>query len=261
LQSKTLEKTLEAQDVTLLRSLIHLAISRLRDESAADIILFVGINGRIFDSLIPEQLNEREYYLLNTFKANLYKICSQLKSKNLNISVESYSNGTLIISKVGDAAFLAVMITRDLDYQSLQKVITDITKWSMIVNHIFQLKPLSGPEVEDYPEDIKEELHKLSRQLFVQSFAHTKQYRKNFKILEYLKKELAGIVGVGMVEEVLTLSFNELGTAPQYMTDDLWPVLVEKVADKVKGIRGEMIAEEYYKKWVRDVDRLIRSFV
>ncbi len=261
MQGKTLEKTLEAKDVTLLRALLHLAIKGLRDEAKVDMILFVGVNGRIFDSIIPEILNAEEYYLLNTFKTNLYKICSQLKSKNMKISIESYGTGTLIISKVGDAAFLALMITREMDHEDLRKVVEATVKWSTIVNHIFQLRPLSGESIEEYPEEIKKEFHRLSRQLFVESFAHTKQYRKNHKILEYLKKELAGIVGVGMVEEVLTLSFNEIGTAPQYMTDDLWPIVVEKIASRVRELRGEMLAEEYYKKWLRDVERIIRSFV
>ncbi len=261
MQGKKLDKTLEARDVTLLRSLLHLSITRLRDEGNIDIILFVGVNGRIFDSIIPEVLNAKEYYLLNTFKANLYKICSELKSKNMKISVEEYSDGTLIISKVGNAAFLAVMVTKSLEHEELQKLIATTNKWSIIVNHIFQLRPLSGPEIEEYPGDIKEEFHKLSRQLFVKSFAHTKQYRKNQKIIEYLKKELSSIVGVGMVDEVITISFNELGTAPQYMTDDLWPIFVEKIANRVRALRGDMVADEYYKKWLNDVERLIRSFV
>ena len=63
------------------------------------------------------------------------------------------------------------------------------------------------------------------------------------------------------MEEILTLSFNEIGTAPQYMTDDLWPIVVEKIASRVKDLRGEMLAEEYYKKWLRDVERIIKSFV
>ena len=261
MQEKTLEKTLEAKDVTLLRALIHLAITRLRDEGKIDIILFLGVNGRIYDSIIPEKLDAKEYYLLNTFKANLYTICSQLKGKSMNISIESYGTGTLIISRVGDAAFLSIMITRELEHDELRALIATTHKWSTIINHIFQLKPLSGPEVERYPEDIQKEFHKLSRQLFVESFAHTKQYRKNQKILEYLKKELRSIVGLGMVDEVMTISFNEIGTAPQYMTDDLWPMVVEKIAARVREMRGEMLADEYYKKWVRDVERIIKSFV
>ncbi len=261
MQGKTLEKTLEAKDVTLLRALIHLAVQGLRDEANADIVLFVGVNGRIFDSIIPEILNAEEYYLLNTFKANLHKICAQLGSKSLKVSIETYNTGTLVISKVGDAAFLAIMVTRELQHEDLRDLIRAAGKWSTIVNHIFQLKPLSGEAIDGYPEDIKNEFHKLSRQLFVESFAYTKQYRKNQKVLEYLRKELAGIVGVGMVEEILTLSFNEIGTASQYMTDDLWPIVVEKIAARVKELRGEMLAEEYYKKWLRDVERIIKSFV
>ncbi len=261
MQEKNLEKTLEARDVTLLRALIHLSISRLREEGNIDIILFLGVNGRIYDSIIPERLDMKEYYLLNTFKANLYTICSQLKGKSMNVSVEAYKDGSLIISRVGEAAFLAIMVTRELKHEELHDLLATIHKWSIIINHIFQLKPLSGKEIEGYPEDIQKEFHKLSRQLFVESFAHTKQYRKNQKILEYLKKELQGIVGLGMVDEILTISFNEIGSAPQYMTDDLWPMIIDKIASRVKEIRGDMLADEYYKKWIRDVERIIKSFV
>ena len=259
--SKKLEKTLEARDVTLLRSLIHLSLMKLREEGDIEIILFVGVNGRIFDSIIPEELNEKQYYLLNMFKANLHKICSQLKTKNMKISVEQYDFGSFIIAGVGDASFLAIMLTKELTHDSLKDLMSSITKWSTIIAHIFQLKPLSGPEVDSYPEEIKKEFHSLSRLLFVERFAYTKQYRKNMKILEYLKKEVSQVAGVGMVDEILTLSFNEIGTAAQYMSDDLWPILVEKVADKIRGLRGDILADEYYKKWLNDVNRLIKSFV
>ena len=258
---KTLEKTLEAKDVTLLRSLIHLALKKLQEEGNLDIILFVGVDGRVFDSIIPEDLNAKQYYLLNMFKANLHKICSQLKTKNMKISVEQYDFGSLIISGVGNASFLAVVVTRELDYESLRTLIETVSKWSTIANHIFQLKPLSGPEIEKYPENIKRELHNLSRLLFVERFAYTKQYRKNMKILEYLKKEISQVAGVGMVDEILTLSFNEIGTAAQYMTDDLWPILVEKATNKIRGLRGDIVADEYYKKWINDVTKIIKTFV
>ncbi len=258
---KKLEKTLEAQDVTLLRSLIHLALTKLRDEAKIDIILFVGVNGRIFDSIIPEELTANQYYLLNMFKANLHKICSQLKTKNMKISVEQYDFGSLLISGVGDASFLVIIVTRELSHEELRNLMAAVSKWSTIVNHIFQLKPLSGAVVEGYPEEIKKEFHNLSRLLFVERFAYTKQYRKNMKILNYLKKELAQVAGVGMVDEILTLSFNEIGTAAQYMTDDLWPILIEKISNRIRGIRGDIIADEYYKKWVNDVTRLIKTFV
>jgi hypothetical protein len=261
LQSKNLEKTLEAQDVTLLRALLHLALNKLKDESNADMILFVGVNGRIFDSIIPERLDSKEYYLLNHFKRNLHKICAQLMSKSMKTSIESYESGTMIISLVGDAAFLSVMITRELDHEELQKIMMAVKKWSFIVNHIFQLKSLSGPDTTGYPEEIKKELHSLSRQLFVERFEYTKQYRKNQKILDYIKKELAGIVGIGMVDEIITISFNEIGTAPQYMKDDLWPILIERVTDKIRSLRGDVVADEYYKKWISDVERITRTFV
>ncbi len=258
---KKLEKTMEAKDVTMLRSLIHLALEKLMKEAKLDIILFVGVDGRIFDSIIPEELNAREYYLLNIFKSNLHKICSQLKSKNMMVSIEQYGEGFFIISQVGDSSFLASMVINETGYEELQNLLKSVMKWSKIVNHIFQLKPLSGREVDQYPDEIKKEFHSLSRQLFIEKFAYTKQYRKNQKILEYLKKELSTVVGVGMVDEVLTLTFNEVGTAVQYMTDDLWPIVIERISKKITDLRGGIVADEYYKKWMEDVEKIIRSFV
>ncbi len=261
MENKNLEKTLEAKDVTLLRSLIHLALKKLKDDGKIDMILFVGVKGRIFDSIIPERLDMKEYYLLNQFKSSLYKICAQLMSENMKISIESYEMGSLIISLVGDAAFLSVMVTRELGHEDLRNLIREVNKWSIVVNHIFQLKPLSGKVVDGYSEDIKKELHNLSRQLFIERFEYTKQYRKNQKILEFLKKEISAMVGVGMVDEILTISFNEIGTAPRYMKDDLWPALIERVTAKIRDMRGSIVADEYYKKWITDVERMIRTFV
>ncbi len=259
---KKLEKTMEAEDVTLLRYLVDLCLRELQKEGGIDMVLFVGVDGRIFASQVPGDLTPQQYYLLNIFKSNLYHICNQLKSKNLRVIMEQYAQGSMIISSVGDYAFLASIISRELGYEDVQRVIKAVLKWSVIVNHVFQLKPMKGRTVEGYPEEIQKELKRLSRKLFVDHFSHTKQYRKNMEILQYLKKRISEVLGVGMADEVVVLTFNELGTTAPYMTDALWRRFVEIVIERhIRPMRGDVIADETYRTWMSELERKLRSFV
>ena len=60
-----MEKTMEAQDVGMLKYLLETELSRLKEETMIDLALFMGVDGRIFSSYIPFNLDSDQYYLLN----------------------------------------------------------------------------------------------------------------------------------------------------------------------------------------------------
>ncbi len=259
-KEKQLFRTMEAEDVTLLRYLLDLSLRRLSEDGGIDIILLIGVDGRIFASVVPDELDSNQYKLLNLVKTNLYHICSQLMQKNLKVTYESYPEGRVIISGVGDSAFMAMISTSEAE--NLENLFGILDKWSVIVNHIFQIKPLRGPAVESYDESIQKELKDLSRKLFVERFAYTKKYRKNMSILEFIKKKLSEIVGVGMVNEIITLTFNELGTTAPYMTDDLWSMFIERVINEyIRKYRGDIVADECYRAWIPELQQKLKTFI
>jgi len=59
------EKTMEAESVGLLSHLIQTALDRVREENKFDIVMFLGIDGRIFCSSIPNLLDSAQYQLLS----------------------------------------------------------------------------------------------------------------------------------------------------------------------------------------------------
>ena len=60
-----MQKTMEAQDVGMLKYLLETELVRLKDEAEVDVALFMGIDGRIFSSYIPINLEADQFYLLN----------------------------------------------------------------------------------------------------------------------------------------------------------------------------------------------------
>ncbi|MGC9061028.1 MAG: hypothetical protein ACP5JR_07365, partial [Thermoplasmata archaeon] len=116
--------------------------------------------------------------------------------------------------------------------------------------------------VEKLPEEIKNEIKQLTRQLFVERFEQTRQYKKNMEILGLIKEKLAGVVGVGAVNEIIELTFNEMGTSAPYMNDALWIAFLERlIKEHVKRLNGEIVAEECYKTWIPEIERKLRMFV
>ncbi len=261
-QKKVLDRRLEAENVTLLKHLLSMELRRLKDEMGCDMIFFMGVDGRTFSSHVPFQLSTKQFYLFNLLKANMPHICSQLNSENLRIAIEQYREGTFVISGVGDKAFLAMVFSKPILPTEFQKLINGAIKGSTVIKHILELKPIKEETLQQYPKEVSDELRKLSRLLFVERFDQTKQYKKNMEILNFIKKKLADVVGVGAVDEIITVTFNELGTTAPYMTDQLWRIFLEKVIQNhVKKISGEIMADECYRTWMPELEKKLKSFV
>ena len=137
------EKTMEAESVGLLNHMLQTALNRVREDSKFDIIMFLGIDGRIFASSVPDSLDNRQYSLLNMVKENIPHICSQLTTKNMLLSIQRYELGSMVISGVGDKAFLVFLMTSDLDVANLGPIAKRVLNMSVVVKHLMELKPIT----------------------------------------------------------------------------------------------------------------------
>ncbi len=255
------EKTMEAESVGLLNHMIMTALDRVREENNFDIVMFLGVDGRIFASSIPDALNSAQYHLLNVVKDNLPHICSQLTTKNLEWSIRNYETGSVMISGVGDKAFLVFLVTSQIDVANVGQLTKKVLDTSAVIKHVMELKPMTMEATKDYNEDIASELRKLSRILFIEKFDTTRQYKKNMEIHNYIRKELGMVLEKGLLDEVITLAYNEIGTSAAYMTDRQWGDLIDKLLEEVRKLAGDVVAERCAKKWKPEVEKLLRSFV
>ncbi|MEM2899167.1 MAG: hypothetical protein QXT63_00090 [Thermoplasmata archaeon] len=255
-------KTLEAENVALLKHLLEIELRRLKEEAELDMIFFVGVDGRIFASYIPEVLDASQFGLLSLWKAQLPHMCAQLRNENMKVSIQQFKHGTVIITGVGDNAFLVSLISRDVEVTNLLECMKRVLMGSLVIKHIFELKPLSESTLSKYPKEVSEELAKLSRLLFKERFVHTKEYIRNMEVLEFIKKKLSNVVGLGNVDEICTVTFNELGTSPKYMTAQLWMVFAERIIkEHVKRAAGEVMADECMRTWIPEIEKKLKSFV
>src|SRR5438552_8633590 len=98
------DKTMGADTVGHLKHLLDTELRRAREENDLDIAMFLGVDGRIFSSSIPDRLEPREYRLLNLLKGNLAHICNQLSGQNMMMSVHRLEAGTLSFPGAEDGA-------------------------------------------------------------------------------------------------------------------------------------------------------------
>src|SRR2546429_6693008 len=87
------DKTMGADTVGHLKLLLETELKRAREESNLDIAMFLGVDGRIFSSSIPNQLNPREYRLLNLLKGQPAAHLNQLDRPNLKKSRQPFQAG------------------------------------------------------------------------------------------------------------------------------------------------------------------------
>jgi flagellar biosynthesis chaperone FliJ len=257
-----LKKTLEAQDVGMLKYLLETELVRLKDDANMDLALFMGIDGRIFSSYIPIDLDTDQYYLLNLVHSTLPHICAQLRSENLKISIQQYDEGIIVISGIGDAAFLACLFSKEQNVSEIEGQVKSIVKSTAVLKHIFEMRPLKSDELSSYPSDVAEELTKLSRLLFKERFTYTKEYKKNMEILDMIKKKLESVLGKGAVNEVVTMTFNEMGMQVGLMKTTDWMRFLEKaISDHICKMTSDLIAEECRRTWIPEIEARLRSFV
>lgn len=257
----SMEKRLEAQTVTLLKSLLEMELRRVRDDFGFDISMFIGVDGRIFATSIPDQLTPHQYRLLNLVKANLPSICAQLTNESMKLSLTQYEHGTVLISPVGGRAFLVLLSGTMQDIPALGDKVVHVRRASEVLQHVFQQRPMTAEALSGYEVETADELRRLSRQLFVEKFEETPQYRRNMELHNYLKGELTKAVGVGSVQEYLAHAYNEVGTSAPHMRDDQWLTLVDLLVARIRESGGELLADRCAQTWIPEVKRRSKAFV
>jgi len=257
----TMEKRLEAETATLLKSMLDMELRRVCQDLGFDIAMLVGVDARVFATAIPDQLTPSQYHLLNLVKANLPNLCAQLTREAMRLNLAQYEHGVTVIAPVGDRAFLVLLSGRAQDITAMDETVRGVQRAAAVLRHVFQQRPMSAAALGAYDAETQEELHRLSRQLFVEKFEETPQYKRNMELQAYLKAELTKAVGVGTVQEILGVSFNEVGTTAAYMKDDQWLKLVDILVERVRAHSGDVLADKCAKAWIPEVRRRAKAFL
>jgi len=257
-----MKKRMEVENVALLKRIMEMELLRLREKNNIDMVFFYGIDGRLFSSSIPDDLDMKQYILLNSLKENMPYLCAQLRTKNLNISIQEYAEGAIILCGVGRNAFLANIVARDIKVEEFNTYLEPIINTSTVIKHLFELKPMKEDSLSNYPPEVAEELRSLSHQLFKEKFKQTKDYKKNEDILELLKKRLKEVIGPGNINEIITMTFNEMGVNIGHMNRANWEIFINTIVDNhVKNMAGEVVAEECKRSWNMQVEKRLKSFI
>jgi len=255
------DKTMGAETVGHLKHLLETELKRACEENDLHIAMFLGVDGRIFSSSIPNKLDPREYRLLNLLKGNLAHICSQLAGQNMMMSVQQFEAGTIVISGVGDRAFLVFLTTKPLEITKMQGILANVVKTSIVVRHLFESRPITPEVLASYDEAVAGELKRLTRILFVEKFGETKEFKKNKEIAQYLQAKLGALVGPGPLQEIVTMTYNEVGTTAPFMTSSHWERFLVIVLDRLRELEGDSVAAKAEKEWRAHLKQVLGSFV
>lgn len=261
-EKKKIDKRMEAKTVVQLKHMFEMELRHIKEENGIDLLMFVGIDGRIFASIIPPILNPIQFKFLNLVKGNLTSLCSQLQGDKMKVSIQQYEFGSVVISGVGDNSFIASVFTKPLAIDTMAPTITNIITGSTVLNHLFEQRPITAESIEGYDKAVQDKLTKLTRQLFVEKFEETRGYKRNMELLKFLKQKISSVVGIGAVDEIVTVTMNELGTNAAYMKEKDWLRFVEMVIDRhIKERSGDIVADECKRTWIPEVERKLKSFV
>ena len=256
------EKTLEAESVTLLKHMLEMELRKVREEYKFDVVLFMGVDGRIFSSSVPPELAPAQYRLLNLVKGNLVHICGQLGSQNMEFSLQQYDTGTVLISGVGEKAFLVMFTAKPIDMAKVEEQAKAVRTASAVLKFLFEMRPMSEAQLAAQPEAVSTELKRLTRRLFVEKYGETADYRRNMEVLKFLQTKLGeALGGPGPAQEILQLAFSEVGAAAKFMKEDQWLAVFEKVVNRIREAGGDVAGDKANREWGPELRRLLKSFV
>src|SRR6266699_3452884 len=186
------------------------------------------------------------------------------EQNNLDIamfSVQQFEAGTIIISGVGDRAFLVFLTTKPVEITKMQGVLANVVKTSIVVRHLFESRPITPEILASYDEAVAGELKRLTRILFVEKFGETKEFKKNKEIAQFLQSRLGALVGPGPLQEIVPMAYNEVGTTAPYMTSAHWERFLTILVEKLRGLGGETVAVKAEKEWRAYLKQVLSSFV
>lgn len=256
------DKRMEAETASLLKHMLELELRELGKAVKADILMLFGVDGRIFSTRIPNDLNPVQYRFLSLIKANLPDMCSELARENLIFSIKRYEDGTLITSAVGPKTFVITIFDRTIEITDLDPILKRILMGSQVIRHLFEQRAMTEAALADYDDSVREELGKLSRKLFVERFEHTREYKRNIELEAWVRKKVAEVVNVGQVDEIMVLSFNEMGTKAPFMKKAQWRQLLENITQvHIKNAAGEIVSDEAYQRWLPELEQLLKRFL
>lgn len=248
----------DLEDISLLKFALVSQLKRTYETSDVDVLLFAGIDGKIYASYIPDSIGPRIFELTNLITSNLLHISQQL-SMGLQQSVIEYEFGIVIFSSVGRGALLISLFTAKVDLsQNMRKI--EITR--EVMQHLFEQRPMTEAQLSTYPADVSRELRELAKCVFNEMYTQSSEYKKNMEILSDVKKKITDVMGRGEVDQVLAMAFNEIASSPKWMTEKLWPLLLEMVInDQIRPLHGDYIADVCMAEWIPDIKRKLESFV
>ncbi|MDY0386228.1 MAG: hypothetical protein RBT65_03685 [Methanolobus sp.] len=248
----------DLEDVSLLKFALVAQLKRTHQSSDVDVLLFAGADGKIYASYIPESIGPKIFELTNLITHNLLHVSQQL-AMGLKQSVIEYEFGTVIFSSVGRGALLISLFTGKVDLsENMDKI--DVAKSVML--HIFEQRPMTEEQLATYSEEVAAELRILSKIVFNEMYTQSSEYKKNMQILADIKEKITGVMGRGEVEQVLAMAFNEIASSPKWMTEDLWPLLVEMIInDQIRPLHGDYVADICEAEWIPDINHKLESFV
>ncbi|MCC7576461.1 MAG: hypothetical protein KK926_06470 [Methanomethylovorans sp.] len=248
----------DLEDVSLLKFALVSQLKRTYETSDVDVLLFAGVDGKIYASYIPDSIGPKIFELTNLITSNLLHISQQL-SMGLQQSVIEYEFGTVIFSSVGRGALLISLFTTKVDLsQNMRKI--EITR--EVMQHLFEQRPMTEAQLSTYPADVSRELRELAKCVFNEMYTQSSEYKKNMEVLSDIKKKITGVMGRGEVDQVLAMAFNEIASSPKWMTEKLWPLLLEMVInDQIRPLHGDYIADVCMAEWIPDIKRKLESFV
>ncbi|WP_407356219.1 hypothetical protein [Methanolobus sp. WCC5] len=248
----------DLEDVSLLKFALVAQLKRTHQSSDVDVLLFAGADGKIYASYIPESIGPKIFELTNLISHNLLHVSQQL-AMGLRQSVIEYDFGTVIFSSVGRGALLISLFTGKVD---LSENMDKIRIAKNVIQHIFEQRPMTADQLATYPPEVADELRVLSKIVFNEMYTQSSEYKKNMKILADIKEKITGVMGRGEVEQVLAMAFNEIASSPKWMTEDLWPLLVEMIIrDQIRPLHGDYVADICEAEWIPDIKHKLESFV
>ena len=235
------------EDVAVLKHALDFELKLLSEKSDVVVALLVGLNGQVFASHVPNDLNSSDYRLLSLIQANIPYLRKEIAIGNIEQSIARYETGNVVATRVGKGELLLAILPRQ---SSAMEALPQINRSAQVLSHISSQKAITKEDLAQYGEDVVEELGELTRRLYgeLEVTGTVGEKKKNEETLEKFKGVLDAIVGKAEADMIMITSSGQLGIQPKRVSPHQWQQFIvlirQAVAKKAGRYYGEMAENE-----------------
>ncbi|MFQ6071119.1 MAG: hypothetical protein ACE5KT_00245 [Methanosarcinales archaeon] len=214
----------QIEDIALIKYGINHSLNRLCKNSDVQYAVLMSKDGRMLSSYTLDAMDAKMFKGLERGKSHLRYLASEFNA-GLKLSLLQYEDKNIVFSGVGDTEVLIALLNPESDLTINFKKINITSK---VLQHIIKKKPISDAVLNEYKEDVAQELKVIAKSIEMQVWKKTGTYAEDMRIYNQLEKKLENY---DLPKNIIPMVLMEMNLSPGNIGRKNWKKVVTNITN------------------------------